>query len=95
VLFKLEQEQLPHRCDATAWSRHSCRRRFSNLGVFVDDEGSIRAGFVVTLDCVPGLTLGSAQKTNFAPRVGFAYRVTPTLVVRGGYGPAYGATRNL
>jgi hypothetical protein len=49
----------------------------------------------ITLDCVPGLTLGSAQKTNFAPRVGFAYRVTPTLVVRGGYGPAYGALGNL
>jgi hypothetical protein len=49
----------------------------------------------ITLDCVPGLTLGTAQKTNFAPRVGFAYRVTPTLVVRGGYGPAYGALGNL
>jgi len=49
----------------------------------------------ITLDCVSGLTLGSAQKTNFAPRVGFAYRITPTLVVRGGYGPAYGALGNL
>ena len=49
----------------------------------------------ITLDCVSGLTLGTAQKTNFAPRLGFAYRVTPTLVVRGGYGPAYGALGNL
>jgi hypothetical protein len=49
----------------------------------------------ITLDCVSGLTLGTAQKTNFAPRVGFAYRVTPTIVVRGGYGPAYGALGNL
>jgi Carboxypeptidase regulatory-like domain len=49
----------------------------------------------ISLDCVSGLTLGQAQKLNFAPRVGFAYRVTPTLVVRGGYGPAYGALGNL
>ena len=49
----------------------------------------------ITLDCVSSLTLGQAQKTNFAPRLGFAYRVTPTLVVRGGYGPAYGALGNL
>jgi hypothetical protein len=49
----------------------------------------------ITLDCVSGLTLGQAQKLNFAPRLGFAYRVTPTLVVRGGYGPAYGALGNL
>jgi hypothetical protein len=49
----------------------------------------------ISIDCVSGLTLGQAQKLNFAPRVGFAYRVTPTLVVRGGYGPAYGALGNL
>lgn len=49
----------------------------------------------ITLNCVSSLTLGTAQKTNFAPRVGFAYRITPTLVVRGGYGPAYGALGNL
>jgi hypothetical protein len=49
----------------------------------------------ITLDCVPNLTLGAAQKTNFAPRVGFAYRVTPSLVVRGGFGTAYGALGNL
>ena len=49
----------------------------------------------ITLACVPGLTLGQAQKTNFAPRVGFAYRVTPKLVIRGGYGPSYGALGNL
>jgi hypothetical protein len=49
----------------------------------------------ITLDCVSGLTLGQAQKTNFAPRVGFAYSVLPKLVVRGGYGTAYGALGNL
>jgi hypothetical protein len=49
----------------------------------------------ITLDCVSNLTLGTAQKTNFAPRVGFAFRVTPKLVVRGGFGTAYGALGNL
>src|SRR2546429_8345724 len=28
--------------------------------------------------------LGNSQKTNFAPRVGFAYQVSPKLVARGG-----------
>jgi len=49
----------------------------------------------IALNCVSGLTLGNAQATNFAPRVGFAYRAMRTLVVRGGYGIAYGALGNL
>jgi Carboxypeptidase regulatory-like domain/TonB-dependent Receptor Plug Domain len=49
----------------------------------------------ITLDCVSGLTLGHAQPDNFAPRVGFAYRVLPRLVARGGFGIAYGALGNL
>ena len=49
----------------------------------------------ITLDCVSSSTLGEAQKLNFAPRVGFAYRVTPKLVARGGFGIAYGALGNL
>src|SRR6266576_2747152 len=31
-----------------------------------------------------GKGLGNSQKSNFAPRVGFAYQVTPKLVARGG-----------
>ena len=49
----------------------------------------------IGLACVGDLTLGHAQKTNFAPRLGFAYRVRPTLVVRGGFGITYGALGNL
>ncbi len=49
----------------------------------------------INLDCVSSMTLGQAQKTNFSPRLGFAYRVTPTVVVRGGYGISYGALGNL
>ena len=49
----------------------------------------------IALDCVSDLTLGKAQTTNFAPRIGFAFRAMPTFVVRGGFGTAYGALGNL
>jgi hypothetical protein len=49
----------------------------------------------ISLQCVSGLTLGKAQGTNFAPRVGLAYRMTPRIVVRGGFGIAFGALGNL
>jgi len=35
-----------------------------------------------------------SQKLNFAPRIGFAYQVTPKLVVRAGYGIFYGGFEN-
>ena len=38
--------------------------------------------------------LGNSQKTNFAPRVGFAYQVTSKLVVRGGWGIFYDGFEN-
>jgi Carboxypeptidase regulatory-like domain/TonB dependent receptor len=38
--------------------------------------------------------LGHSQLTNFAPRVGFAYQLTPKFVVRGGYGIFYGGFEN-
>jgi len=41
-----------------------------------------------------GLGLGRPQKNNFAPRVGFAYQVTPKLVARGGFGIFYNAFEN-
>jgi len=41
-----------------------------------------------------GSGLSEVQKNNFAPRFGFAYRFTPKLVVRGGYGIYYGAFEN-
>jgi len=49
----------------------------------------------ITLNCTASPALGNAQKLNFGPRLGFAYRVRPTLVVRGGYGISYGALGNL
>ncbi|HEV2711234.1 MAG TPA: TonB-dependent receptor [Edaphobacter sp.] len=41
-----------------------------------------------------GQGLTQVQKTNFAPRVGFAYQVNPKLVVRGGFGFFYNAFEN-
>jgi hypothetical protein len=49
----------------------------------------------ITLDCISNNSVGLTQKLNFAPRVGFAYRIRPTLVVRGGYGITYGALDNI
>ena len=38
--------------------------------------------------------LGNVENTNFSPRVGFAYQLTPKLVLRGGYGIFYGGFEN-
>jgi hypothetical protein len=48
----------------------------------------------IALQCIGTPGLGQSQKTNFAPRVGFAYQITPKLVVRGGYGIFYGGFEN-
>jgi hypothetical protein len=42
-----------------------------------------------------GPDTGNTQYTNFAPRVGFAYRFLPRAVIRSGYGIAYGALGNI
>lgn len=70
----------------------------SNKGCAVPRSAAFNALLAssnITLDCVSSLTLGNAQKANLAPRIGFAFRVTPTFVVRGGYGIAYGSLGNL
>jgi hypothetical protein len=41
-----------------------------------------------------GKGLGNSQKTNFAPRFGFAYQVTPKLVARGGAGMFFNGFEN-
>jgi hypothetical protein len=41
-----------------------------------------------------GKGLGRSQKTNFAPRFGFAYQVTPKFVARGGFGLFYNGFEN-
>jgi Carboxypeptidase regulatory-like domain/TonB dependent receptor len=49
-------------------------------------------GIVFTPVAGNGLVL--AQKTNFAPRLGFAYQISPKVVVRGGYGIFYQGNEN-
>ena len=44
--------------------------------------------------CTSNTGTGNVQTLNFAPRIGFAFRVTPQVVVRGGYGMTYGALDN-
>jgi hypothetical protein len=43
---------------------------------------------------VNGNSLILAQKTNFAPRLGFSYQALPKLVIRGGYGIFYQGNEN-
>jgi hypothetical protein len=44
----------------------------------------------IALQYVSNERLVNGQKANFAPRIGFAYTVTPTTVIRGGFGIFYG-----
>ncbi len=41
-----------------------------------------------------GKGLGTSQTTNFAPRFGFAYQITPKFVIRGGAGMFYNGFEN-
>lgn len=52
------------------------------------------ASYNIAIVCTPNNATGNAQNYNFAPRLGFAYRVTNQVVVRGGYGITYGALDN-
>src|SRR5262249_22496264 len=41
-----------------------------------------------------GSGLGNSESTNFAPRIGVAYQMTPKLVIRGGWGMFYNGFEN-
>jgi hypothetical protein len=62
---------------------------------------SLSSGFItalaadnISIVCTSNDSVGNAQDYNFAPRVGFAYKLNERLVVRGGYGIVYGALDN-
>jgi hypothetical protein len=55
---------------------------------------ALLAGYNISTVCSSNNAVGNAQTLNFAPRLGFAYRVSPAVVVRGGYGITYGALDN-
>jgi hypothetical protein len=48
----------------------------------------------VAVQYVDNDRLVTSQKTNFAPRIGFAYQAQPNTVVRGGYGIFYGGLQS-
>ena len=56
---------------------------------------SLLASSNIQVNCTSNKATGNAQTLNFAPRIGFADRITPLLVVRGGFGIAYGALANI
>ena len=56
---------------------------------------SLMAASNITIACTSNKATGNAQTLNFAPRIGFADRITPLLVVRAGFGIAYGALANI
>ena len=50
----------------------------------------VNGGFLYAgTSAYPGSNLWTAQKTNFSPRIGFAWNPTAKLVVRGGFGIFY------
>jgi hypothetical protein len=51
-------------------------------------------GITLALTDKYGKGMGNSQKSNFAPRIGFAYQVTPKLVARGGFGMFYNGFEN-
>jgi len=55
---------------------------------------SILAKDNVTVQYVDNDRLVTSQKTNFAPRIGFAYQAQPNTVFRGGFGIFYGGLQS-
>ena len=49
----------------------------------------------ITVQCTSNRGLMEVQHLNFAPRVGFAYQVRPSFVIRGGYGITFGSLGNI
>ena len=56
---------------------------------------ALAASYNIAIHCTSNKATGNADNFNFAPRLGFAFRITPTIVVRGGYGITYGALNNV
>ena len=56
---------------------------------------SLLSSYNINISCIANNAVGNAQSLNFAPRIGFALRLMPSVVVRGGYGITYGALDNI
>ncbi|MGC2398328.1 MAG: TonB-dependent receptor [Acidobacteriaceae bacterium] len=64
--------------------------------------GTLPANFVtllakdsISVNCTSNRGLLQVQNLNFAPRLGFAYQISPSMVVRGGYGITFGSLGNI
>lgn len=49
----------------------------------------------IVQSCISNRSLSDVQNDNFAPRLGFSYRIRPDFVLRAGYGIAYGSLANI
>lgn len=49
----------------------------------------------ITVQCTSSRGVMAVQNLNFAPRVGFAYQLSPSFVIRGGYGITFGSLGNI
>jgi hypothetical protein len=49
----------------------------------------------ISVNCTGNRGVLGVQNLNFAPRLGFAYSITPSMVVRGGYGITFGSLGNI
>lgn len=49
----------------------------------------------ISINCTSDRGVMQVQKLNFAPRLGFAYQLRPSFVIRGGYGITYGSLGNI
>ena len=75
-------------------SRNADPNNFSSSFNTLTSPPPLGDGIDVVVTNKYGKGLGNSQKTNFAPRFGFAYQVTPKLVARGGFGIFYNGFEN-
>ncbi len=64
-----------------------------NTPLSADFETAAQADNIAIV-CSGQTGLGVSQLTNFSPRGGFAFQLTPKFVIRGGYGMFYGGFEN-
>jgi hypothetical protein len=69
------------------WERYNGQASLGldNTTYFVSKPVTLPAGFPFTVK-VKGKYLNDPQRSDWAPRLGFTYRITPKTVVRGAYG---------
>ncbi|HEY6768394.1 MAG TPA: TonB-dependent receptor [Candidatus Sulfotelmatobacter sp.] len=68
-------------------SNPTCDRCFSRMqGAFANVTHDVDTPYNATIQTGLNSAFSSVEKAAFSPRIGFAYSVTPSTVVRGGFG---------